>query len=499
MTPVIDGGTTHEDRTETADVVVVGSGAGGAVVASELAEGGREVVLLEEGREFTKKDFNRRPVDMLPLMYRDAGLTSTLGIPAIPLPLGKTLGGTTTINSGTCLRTPDRVMEGWARDFGLSDITPESMRPYFEKVEKVQNVQPVKEAILGKNALVFKRGADKLGWGGEPLTRNVSDDCRGCGVCCFGCPSDAKLAMNLTFLPRARAAGARIWTQARATAVRFEAGRAVGIDARLPDGHALTVKAPVVVLSCGTIHTPAFLLSQAIANSSGLVGKGLTIHPATRIASQFDEIIDGWHGVPQGYGVHRFQDEGIQLEGIQGPPGLIAATLPFVGRAFQELIRDIRKVAVFGGMIKDGPNGRVRVWRGRPLVTYWLSREDRAKAQRMMGLIAEALLEAGAKRVLLPVMGFPQVRDRDELERFRAKRLKASQFEMMAFHPLGTCRMGSDPTNSVVGPYGQTHDVPGLWIADGSVVPTSLGVNPQITIMSLAMRTARAILSTGQR
>lgn len=495
MTPVIDGATIREDRRESADVVVVGSGAGGAVVACELAEAGREVVLIEEGREFTRKDFNRRPVDMVPLLYRDAGLTSTIGIPAIPLPLGKTLGGTTTINSGTCFRTPDRVLEEWTRDLGLPDVSPESMRPYFEKVEKVQNVQPVKEALLGKNALIFKRGADKLGWKGAPLSRNVNDECRGCGVCCFGCPSDAKLAVGLTFLPRARAAGARVWTQTRATSVRIEGGRAFGVEARFPDGHSLSVKAPVVVLACGTVHTAAFLLSQSLANTSGLVGRGLTIHPATRIASEFDEIVDGWNGVPQGYGVHRFQEEGIMLEGIHGPPGLIAPTLPFVGRSFQELVRDLRRVAVFGGMIKDGPNGRVRSWRGRPLVTYWLSREDRTKAQRMIGLIAEALLEAGAKRVLLPVMGFSEVRGRDDLERFRSKPLKASQLEMMAFHPLGTCRMGTDRRTSVVGPYGETHDVPGLWIADGSVVPTSLGVNPQITIMSLAMRTARAILA----
>lgn len=498
MTPVIDGGTVREDRAESADTVVVGSGAGGAVVACELAEAGRDVLLLEEGREFTRKDFNRRPVDMLPLLYRDVGLTSTIGLPAIPVPLGRTLGGTTTINSGTCLRTPDRVLEGWGRDFGLPDVTPVAMEPYFARVEQVQNVQPVKEAVLGKNARLFKRGADKLGWGGHPLRRNVSDECRGCGVCCFGCPSDAKLAMNLTFIPRARAAGARVWTQARMTEVTIEGGRAVGVEARLPDGHALRVRAKRVVLACGTFHTAAFLLAHKFANSSGLVGRGLTLHPATRIAALFDEVVDGWQGVPQGYGVDRFSDEGIMLEGIQGPPGLIAPILPFVGVPFQELVHDLRKVATFGGLIKDGPNGRVRSFRGKPLITYFLSREDRAKAQKMMGLIAEVFLEAGAKRVLLPVMGFPELRGRDDLERFRRTEVRRSRLEMMAFHPLGTCRMGTDRARSVVGPYGETHDVPGLWIADGSVVPTSLGVNPQITIMSLAMRTARAILGQAQ-
>lgn len=497
MTPVIDGGTFREDRAETADTVVVGSGAGGAVVACELAEAGRDVLLLEEGREFSRKDFNRRPVEMVPLLYRDAGLTSTIGLPVIPVPLGRTLGGTTTINSGTCLRTPDGVLEGWGREFGLPDVTPAAMEPYFARVEQVQNVQPVKEALLGQNARLFKRGADKLGWGGHPLHRNVSDECRGCGVCCFGCPSDAKLAMNLTFIPRARAAGARVWTQARMTEVIIEGGRAVGVEARLPGGHALRVRAKTVILACGTFHTAAFLLQHKLANSSGLVGRGLTIHPATRIAALFDEVVDGWQGVPQGYGVDRFRDEGIMLEGIQGPPGLIAPILPFVGTPFQELVRDLRKVATFGGLIKDGPNGRVRSWRGKPLVTYFMSREDSAKAQKMMGLVAEAFLEAGAKRVLLPVMGFPEIRGRDDLERFRRTQVRRSRLEMMAFHPLGTCRMGTDRERSVVGPYGETHDVPGLWIADGSVVPTSLGVNPQITIMSLAMRTARAILASG--
>ncbi len=180
-------------------VCVIGSGAGGAVVAKELAEAGIEVVSLEEGGFYTGKDFTGDPRQMIGLLYRNRGLTGTVGRLAIPIPLGKCVGGTTVINSGTCYRAPEYVLDAWQRDFGVEQVDEPSLRPYFEKVERELNVHPVAEQVYGKNSRVFERGAQILGFAGARIPRNERG-CMGTGVCAFGCPQDAKQAMHVSYV-----------------------------------------------------------------------------------------------------------------------------------------------------------------------------------------------------------------------------------------------------------------------------------------------------------
>ena len=227
--PAID-----RDHSEDADAVVIGSGAGGAAVAKELAEAGLSVVVLEEGGYFTRKDFTGPPWERLQRFYRANGSTLALGVPTIPLPLGKAVGGTTLINSGTCFRTPDRVLEAWGSRFGIEGIDPGSMRPFFDRVERIMHVKPVPEELLGENARVFRRGVQALGLHGEPIRRNI-DGCRGCGVCAFGCPSDAKQATHISYLPRAQKHGTSIYVHTRAERILVEDGRARGVVASLLD------------------------------------------------------------------------------------------------------------------------------------------------------------------------------------------------------------------------------------------------------------------------
>lgn len=469
----------------TADVCVIGTGAGGAVVAKELAERGLRVVALEEGGHFTRKDFNRRPVDMLPLLYRDSGLTGSIGRPTIAIPLGKAVGGTTLVNSGTCFRTPDRVVERWE----LPGITPEALTPYFERVEKALNVTEVSDPLLGRNGKIMRRGAEFLGLHGRPL-RRAAKDCRGSGVCCFGCPTDAKQSTHLSYIPDALRAGADVYTHARAEQILIENGRAVGV--RFAQG---TVRCQCVVLAAGAILTPAFLLRQKLANSSGQVGRNLTIHPTTRILGLFSEAVEGWRGVPQGFYVDDLAEEGIALEGIHGPPALIAVTLPFLGRKFLDLLAQMRYVGTFGVMITDETTGRVSYSRlfQTPIVRYSLGAADMERLRKGIALVARAFLAAGAERIYLPVRGWEDLGSRQEVDRFLGARQEPTDFDVTAFHPLGTCRMGTDPKSSVVDSFGAAHDVPGLWIADGSIVPSALGVNPQVTIMALATRCAEAL------
>src|SRR3954470_3142272 len=218
--PAVSGGVECGERISgerrvRADVCVIGSGAGGAPVAKELAEGGGRVVTLEEGRHFTTDDFDARPRNMTALLYRDAGQVATLGNVPIVLPLGQTVGGTTTVNSGTCFRTPAPVLDMWRRDYGLEELSAEALDPFFRRVERIVNVTQVPADIAGKNAEVVKRGADALGWSGDFVYRNVRG-CVGSGICNFGCPTSAKQHTGVTYVPRAWEAGATTYSGCRA-------------------------------------------------------------------------------------------------------------------------------------------------------------------------------------------------------------------------------------------------------------------------------------------
>jgi choline dehydrogenase-like flavoprotein len=285
-------------RREHVDVCVIGSGAGGAPVARALAEAGAKVAVLEEGSHHPAETLTSRPRDMMPRLYRDAGQTATLGTPPIVLPLGKTVGGTTLVNSGTCFRAPDRVLDHWREDLDL-----ELEARHYAQVEREINVTRVTPDIAGRNALVAKRGAEALGWSGRFLDRNAKG-CVGSGVCAFGCPTGAKQHTGVTYMKWAREAGAQVHTGVRAR--RVERGQV------LADG--LTITADRIVVAAGTLHTPGLLRASGIRHRA--LGRNLSIHPATAAWALMDEEVDMAKGVPQSYCVDEFADEGLMFEGV---------------------------------------------------------------------------------------------------------------------------------------------------------------------------------------
>jgi choline dehydrogenase-like flavoprotein len=484
------------DLAAECDVVVIGSGAGGAVIARELADKGLAVVLVEEGAYFDRRNFTGRPVDMQRSMYRNMGATFSLGNVGIPIPMGRTVGGSTTINSGTCYRVPGRVLAKWQADFGLTEFTEASLAPYYQRVEQVLGVATARAEYLGGVARVVARGCDRLGYKHGPLRRNAPD-CDGKGVCCFGCPTDAKRSTNVSYVPLALRAGAELYCGVKVDRILVEDGRAVGVTAHAADGHdrraRLEVRARAVVVACGSLMTPVLLGENGLANGSGQLGRNLSIHPALVSFGVFDEDISGFNAIPQGYAIEEFHDEGILYEGGSTPLDLGMATVPFLGPRLVELAERFDKIAMFGFLIEDTSRGRVRNVRGQPLITYVMNDADVARLKRGAEIIARVYLAAGAKAVLPLIHGFDELRNEADLARLRRARLKARDFEPSAYHPLGTARMGKDPKSSVVGPDHQVHDVPGLYIADGSVMPSSLAVNPQVTIMAMATRAADGI------
>lgn len=488
---VTDAGDLADGETLEVDVVIVGSGAGGAPLAHALASRGHAVLVLEAGAFFDRRDFHGRPWDrFLRLQHQHVAVGNTV----IVLPTGSTVGGTTTINSGTCFRTPADVMRRWRFEDGLSDIDPISMEPHFQRVEAMLQVAPTEARHLGRIAEIVAEGAERLGWSHHPLPRNAPG-CDGQGVCCFGCPTDAKRSTNVSYLPAALDRGGMLMHHARVEEVLMAGGRAVGVVARATHGKQgrVRVLARSVVLSGGALHTPAMLLRLGLANSSGMVGKGLTIHPCSAAWAFFEKPIEGWNGVPQGYGIDEFASEGIRFEGGFMPLDISASTLPAIGDEWTRFVDRYDHMASFGYMIADSSRGRVVLGpKNEPEMLYVMNDHDRRRILRGQALLARMYLAAGSDYVLTSVQGEAPIRSLRDVEDFerRADSIGAHRVDLAAFHPLGTCRMGADPSRSVVSPTNETHDLPGLFIVDGSTVNGPLGVNPQITIMAMSERAA---------
>ncbi len=477
------------------EVVVVGSGAGGAVAAKELAEAGCAVILLEEGSYADRRDFAGRPLENQRKLYRASGATFSIGNVLIPIPLGRTVGGTTTINSGTCFRAPEAVLARWGAEHGLTSHSPEALAPHFERVEQVLGVAPVPEQYLGGSAQVVRRGAEALGMVRHgPLARNAPG-CDGQGVCCFGCPTDAKRSTNVSYVPLALRAGAELYTGVKVERVLVEGGRAVGVAGITESGQPVTVRARAVVLACGALLTPALLLRNGVANGSGQLGRNLSIHPAAACLAELAQPVALGPGVPQSYQISELAEEGILFEGVETPLEYWASALDLLGPRMTELAESADRVASFGMMISDTSRGRVRVVRGRTVVTYNLEEPDVARVVRGVVELSRIFFAAGARSVLSPVHGFEELRSLTDLVRLRTSKVRASDLALSAHHPLGTARMGASASSSVVDPEHQVHDLPGLYLMDGSVVPTALGVNPQVTIMALATRAAQHLAS----
>ncbi|MGZ3699537.1 MAG: GMC family oxidoreductase N-terminal domain-containing protein [Bdellovibrionota bacterium] len=495
-----DAALLKSDLTEHYDYVIVGSGAGGAVAAKELAEGGAKVAILEEGAYHRE---HRDPAfQAIRRLYRDQGLTTTLGSPIIAVPTGRCFGGTTVINGGTCFRAPDSVRRNWHEKHGLTGLDAGILDSAYTRVEREIHVEPADFKYMSRSNTIMHELLAKQGYHGAALRRNIKE-CEGCGMCCYGCSSGAKQSMDVSYLPRALNAGAVAYTHARVTRVLKdpgENGAARGVVAQAinregkPTGVTLTITADRTILAAGTLFTPQLLVESRIGRKNKHLGKHLSLHPATEIFAEFDEDINGWEGTPQAYYLDAFADEGIMFEGIFTPPDLVGLSTPFVGRQLIDFMKNYRKMTTFGLMIHDESEGRL-IWLPLFGYTYYyaLTAGDVKRIQRGIAFLARIFLKGGAKRV------FPLVRGRhfnnlEDVDKFENSSLRAGDIDMMAFHPLGTCRMSTSAERGVVNQEHELYGTPNLFVCDGSVIPTSLGVNPQLTIMAFATRMASRML-----
>jgi choline dehydrogenase-like flavoprotein len=491
------------DVAERADVCVIGSGGGGAVAAAELAEAGRSVVVLEQGHHWTSRDFTQREDEMLPRLFEEGGLRQTVDR-SITILQGRNVGGSTVHNLCYAFRTPEPILRLWREEHGLPGLTPESLAPSFERVERHLRVKPIREdEVNAWNALV-RKGTEALGWSGF-VTRHNREGCVKAGYCILGCSYDAKQSMLVTYVPRADRAGARIYANARAEKIEAEGGRVRRVLGRVVDHDgsprgSVEVSAPVVVLAAGAVASPDLLLRSGLGGDA--VGRHLHLHPSVLVSGFFDEEIHAYRGIPQSFYVDEFIDlerdprSGYVLMPIAGFPALTAAQLPGFGR---EQFRWLREFPRMGGLLvllHDQSEGSVAPGSslGRPAIRYALLPAEREALAEGLVHCAEILFAAGARRVLVPYLSDPLVLERgDDPGAIRRRGVREGEIPIASTHPQSTCRMASGPGPGVVDGFGQCFDVRGLFVADMSVFPTSLGAPPQITTAALADRTAQHI------
>ena len=506
MSFAVERGSKHAgDVNLDCDDVIVGSGAGGAVVAALLAESGRRVLVLEEGPHVPIETIQRlRPSQHLARVWRDGGMTVAVGVgdsPTINVTMGRAVGGSSIVTGAVCFRTPEHVLADWSGRLGLRELTESSLRPHFEEVERAISVEEVPEQMRSLGTQRFAEGAQKLGYVMEPLRRNTKG-CNGCGRCNFGCPHGAKMSVDMTYLPRAVAAGATIWSDCLVDTIAMKGGRATGVQGRiigrnpgfLHRAGRIRVRAQRVVVAAGAYHTPLLLDRCGAGKRSGQVGRNMTLHPSFRMFARFEERIEGWRGALQSAYSRSLQHEGLTMVGLFVPPGVLAATMPGFGTEHVRRAADIPHLAVFGGLLHDEAGGTVRRGPGRePFVTYRMAREDRARIPNVIRRMAEVFFAAGAKEVFPPILGQPGV-TADQFARLDLDNVPSMRLECSSQHPLGSARMGTSEGTSVTNVDGRVWGTENLFVADGSLVPTSLGVNPQVTVMALATRVAQRMM-----
>jgi choline dehydrogenase-like flavoprotein len=465
------------------DAVVIGSGAGGAFAARALARAGLDTVIVEEGERWTVERIRgSHPLDRFAGIYRDGGTTMALGNPPIALPLGRAVGGTTVINSGTCFRPPAPVATSWHKEHGFALADLELLGPRIADVEATIGVAPAPMEVLGRNGELALEGAAALDWQSAPLRRNAPG-CRGACQCAIGCPNNAKGGVHLNALPQACEAGARIVTGLRVQQVLSEAGRASGVVGHRPDGSEVRISAPMVIVAAGAIPTPPLLRRSGLGRHPRL-GRNLSIHPATGITAGFEQEVVPWSGVMQSVGIEELHEsEGVLIEATGSPPGMGAISAPGYGTHLLGRLDRAADRAMIGAMIADEPSGRVFGSRA-PIVSYRLAKADERRLAVAIEAMARVMLAAGASDVELGG-GAPAVRSEAELEA-AMQQLNVRRLRLAGFHPSGTAAAGSDPARHPVDPEGRLRGVEGVWVADGSILPSCPGVNPQVSIMAMA-------------
>ncbi len=493
-----------------ADAVVIGTGAGGATAAARLAEAGLDVIVLESGPLLYGADFDEREAEMFERLYADGGLRSSddLGVSIVQ---GVTAGGSTTVNWMIMLRTPEWVLDEWTQRHGTVGMSAAEMAPVFARIEQELHARRVPDDAHSPNNRIILDGAAKLGWSSQQAMINARN-CIRTGFCGYGCRSGAKQGTLETYLPAAVAAGARLVTHAEARRIEFiERGGAfpskrVVVQHRQADGRVrdVGIEAKVVVVAGGAVGTPSLLQRSGLGG--GAVGKYLRLHPTTGLLGVYEREIYASGGIPLTSVCDEFHQldahgYGVWIETPPMHPALSATACPGIGAAHRERMLKFRNTGTLIVLTRDGAdreqsNGEVRTRRDGSLsIKYALGSRDRAHALAGLEAAAQLHFAAGATEVISGHARPVILRHPDEIPRLRSRPMGPNDIPFFSAHVNGTARMGTDPRTAATDPHGERFGAPGVFVADGSLLPTAPGVNPQETIFALSTIIAERIAS----
>ncbi len=484
MSGLRSGRAVRGTETLRADVVVVGSGAGGASAAYELSNAGLDVLVLEAGPSVRPEEFTQREIDTVKRFYVDQGAQGP-GDGSVNILQGRMVGGSTVINGEVCFRIPDAVLDEWAKQYDVRGLSPDEMRPAFETVERMIHATPNAGRHLDSGRR-FGEGLVKLGVEPKPVARSVKD-CRGCCYCFAGCAYGCKQSTDQSYLPAAYERGATLVSEARVERITFDGDRAAGVFARTAEG-ALDVSARAVVLACGAIETPLMLIDHELGGRD--VGKHLAIHPVLVVAGVYEEEGEAYRNALIATYTDAFVGDGYLLElGAAAPPS-VAALAPGFGRHHKETARDMGKSSFGGAIIRDdGSLGRVRRGRrGAKVIDYALDARTKDKVRRAMRKLVEIAFASGAKRVGLPLTIPFEPTSVDDLRKLDSIALGPADVAFFSYHPQGTARLGT-----VTDLDGAVRGVRDLYVMDASLFPTPVGVNTQEPVMGVATVLARRL------
>lgn len=482
------------------EFVVVGSGAGGAAAAVQLARGGAKVAIVEAGAWRDPDDYPHSMYGQFRDLMDDFGAQVTMGRALWPVVQARTVGGTTVINSAICVRTPGDIFRQWQAEHGLEDLEARVLAKQ-DRLEVDLHVEDVPDGALGRSNRLAIAGEKQLAWVDPRPMRRYAKGCAGTGFCLQGCHAKKKQSVNLNFVPEVMQRGGAVFSSAPVDRVLLEGTRAVGVCGRFEHpltkrrGARFTLRATkAVIIAASVTHTPVLLMRSKVR--SPVLGHFFRSHPGTGVFGVYDEPVDMNVGTTQGWASVAFREApGLKLETLAIPPEMVASRLSGGGTKLMERLAQYRHIAMWCLAVRAESTGRVRrSLLGRPLVSYELNRADMVRFREGLKLLARQHFAAGAKKIIVGISGYPYELTADQLFTIDDAPLDPQKYIAILSHLFGGAVMGADPAKSVVDGLGRVHGYRNLVVADASVIPTNLGVNPQHTIMALAQVFAEALL-----